>query len=75
MALTMLGSADEALRAYDQAIALNPNSAEAWFNKGVVLVNVQQKYREALAYLEQAERLGSSQANTAIKQCKQALGL
>jgi len=73
MALTMIGQANEALRCYDQAIALRPNSAQAWFNKGVVLVNILRQYKEALPYLEQAERLGAPQATQAIAQCKQML--
>lgn len=72
-ALTVLGKSAEALKCFDQALALNPNSAQAWFNKGVVLVNHLRKYREALPYLEQAERLGASGAADAIQQCRKML--
>jgi tetratricopeptide (TPR) repeat protein/tRNA A-37 threonylcarbamoyl transferase component Bud32 len=75
MSLTVLGRYDEAMKCYDKAIEFEPNSAQAWFNKGVVLVNGYQKYRDALPYLEQAERLGAPQAAAAVAQCKQLLGM
>jgi len=75
MSLVVLSRFEEAMQCFDKAIELNPNSAQAWFNKGVVLVNGYQKYRDALPYLEQAERLGAPQASAAVARCRQLLGL
>lgn len=75
MSLVVLSRFEEAMQCFDKSIELNPNSAQAWFNKGVVLVNGYQKYRDALPYLEQAERLGAPQASAAVAQCRQLLGL
>jgi tetratricopeptide (TPR) repeat protein len=36
-ALSCLGEYDEAIKAYDEAIGLDPNLAGAWYNKGVAL--------------------------------------
>ena len=36
--LTKLNKSDEALKAYDKAIEINPQNADAWNNKGVALI-------------------------------------
>ncbi|MDW8120425.1 MAG: tetratricopeptide repeat protein, partial [Chloroflexota bacterium] len=45
--LARLGRYQEALQAYDEAIALKRKFPEAWFNKGNVLVHLK-RYQEAL---------------------------
>jgi serine/threonine protein kinase len=44
---------EEALTAYDQAIGLNPNSADAYYNKGDALRKLK-RYEEALTAYDQA---------------------
>ena len=33
---TILDQCHEAIRCYDKAIEINPNSADIWYNKGIV---------------------------------------
>ena len=47
---------DEAIKAYDEAIKLDPNFAEAWFNKGNAL-NGQGKYEEAIKIFDEIIKL------------------
>jgi tetratricopeptide (TPR) repeat protein len=65
---------DEALDCYERALALDPNLAPAWFNKGVTLFNAFQRYAEALACFEAAERLEYPPAAEGVALCRQALG-
>ncbi len=41
------GKYDEAIKTFDKAIELNPEDADAWYNKGLVLYH-QGKYDEAI---------------------------
>ena len=50
------GKYDEAIKAYDEAIRLDPNLAEAWNNKGNALYS-QGKYDEAIKAYDEAIRL------------------
>jgi hypothetical protein len=53
---------------------MHPNKRNmAWFNAGAELINGFQRYREAVAYLEKAQRLGIPQAAHAIAFCRQKL--
>jgi len=52
---------DEALRDYDQAIALNPNDATAYYNRGLTYHNLQ-RYDEALRDYDQAIALNPNDA-------------
>jgi Flp pilus assembly protein TadD len=74
VALGALGRTEEELDCYDRALALNPRDEKAWFNKGAVLFNDFQRYREALACFEKAQRLGYPQAAQGIALCRQRLG-
>jgi tetratricopeptide (TPR) repeat protein len=65
---------DEALECYERALALDPNLAPAWFNKGVTLFHAFQRYAEALACFEAAERLEYPPAADGIALCRQELG-
>ena len=47
VALYDQGKIDEAIKAYDEAIVLNPNYTEAWNGKSVALIS-QGKYAEAM---------------------------
>ncbi|WP_229390715.1 tetratricopeptide repeat protein [Methanosarcina sp. DH2] len=38
--LCEIGEEDEAIKAYEQAIKLKPDYAEAWYNKSVVLASI-----------------------------------
>jgi hypothetical protein len=46
---------------------------KAWFLRGMALVNGLQRYREAVPYFEEAERLGSREAKQALTFCQDAL--
>jgi tetratricopeptide (TPR) repeat protein len=61
-ALNNLKRYDEALAAYEQAIRINPNYADAYHNKGEALLKLK-RYDEALAAYEQAIRLDPNYAN------------
>jgi tetratricopeptide (TPR) repeat protein len=74
LTLAELQRSEEALACFDRALALNPRLEQGWFNKGVALVQVFQRYAEALACFEEAERLGNMQAAEAIALCQQELG-
>jgi tetratricopeptide (TPR) repeat protein len=74
LTLAELQRSEEALACFDRALALNPRLEQGWFNKGVALVQVFQRYAEALACFEEAERLGSTQAAEGIALCRQELG-
>jgi tetratricopeptide (TPR) repeat protein len=74
LALADLQRPEEALACFDRALALNPRLEQAWFNKGVALANAFQRYAEALACFEEAERLGNTQAAEGIALCRQELG-
>ncbi len=52
-ALWELDKYEEALQAYDNAIAIKPDDHKAWSNKGVVFVKLE-KYEEALQAYEKA---------------------
>jgi tetratricopeptide (TPR) repeat protein len=61
--LYRLGEYDEAIKAFDEAIRLDPNYAKAWNNKGIVLKN-QGKYDEAIKAFDEAIRLDPTIAAT-----------
>lgn len=73
-ALWALQKPEQALVCYDRAIELDPHDSQAWMNKGAVLVNAFQRYDQALACFEEAQRLGQQQAARVIEQLRQALG-
>jgi tetratricopeptide (TPR) repeat protein len=74
LTLAELLRSEEALTCFDRALALNPSLEQGWFNKGVALANAFQRYAEALACFEEAERLGNTQAAAGIALCRQELG-
>jgi tetratricopeptide (TPR) repeat protein len=43
-----LGQYQEEIQSYDRAIAIDPNNATAWFNKGYALGGDEGKWDEAL---------------------------
>jgi Flp pilus assembly protein TadD len=51
------GKYNEAIKAYDEAIRLDPNLAEAWNNKGIAL-KVLGRTSEAKAAFAKAKELG-----------------
>jgi len=55
-ALDGQGMHDEAIKAYDEAIRLDPKYAVAWYNKGIALRD-QGKYDEAIKAYDEAIRL------------------
>jgi len=74
IALNALGRHEESLRCFDTALEINPRLEQAWFLRGITLVNAFQLYREALPYLEEAERLGLKGAAQALALCRNAVG-
>ena len=55
------GKYNEAIKAYDEAIRLDPKHAAAWNNKGIALNN-QGKYNEAIEAYDEAIRLDPNYA-------------
>ncbi len=51
--LGMQGKYDEAIKAYDEVIQINPNLPAAWINKGTAFNN-QSKYNEAIKAYDEA---------------------
>lgn len=62
VALEKAGKYAEAVKAYDQAIKLNPKYVEAWNNKGVSLFNLG-KYEVSIRVYEQAIKLDPNDAD------------
>ena len=58
-ALIALGRYEEALKAYEQTIKVNPDDAEAWANKGIALGHLG-RYEEALQAFDQAIKIDSN---------------
>ena len=52
-ALNNLNKYDEAIKAYDKAIEINPQNSMAWYNKGNVFTNLN-KYDEAIKAYDKA---------------------
>ena len=50
---------EEAVSAYDQVLALNPDDANAWFNKGHALLKLE-RYKEALSAYDHASPLDAN---------------
>ena len=63
----------EAMDCYAKALEINPCLEQAWYLRGMTLVNVFQSYREAVPYFEQAERLGLKEASRALTACQEAV--
>ena len=74
MALMALGRFEESVICYDKALSINPGLERAWLYKGSALVNGFQRYREALAYFGEAQRLGAREAEQGLALCRQKLG-
>jgi tetratricopeptide (TPR) repeat protein len=70
ISLSALGRIEEALQCYGTAIETGPQLAQAWFLRGATLVNSFQEYREAIPYLEEAERLGIKEAKDVLAICR-----
>ena len=51
--LAKLGKYDEAIKAYDKAIEINPQDSKAWYGKGAVL-GLSSKYNEAIKAFDKA---------------------
>jgi tetratricopeptide (TPR) repeat protein len=62
VALDAQGKYDEALQAFDKAIEINPQLAEAWVAKGVVLM-AQGKYDEAIQAYDKAIEIDPQDVN------------
>jgi len=70
IALSALGKYEDALHCYGTAIEIGPQLGQAWFLRGVTMVNAFQQYREAIPYLEEADRLGVKEAKDALAACR-----
>jgi len=58
VALDDQGKLDDAIKAYDEAIRLDPQDAESWYNKGVALEALDDRETEANAAFAKAKELG-----------------
>jgi serine/threonine protein kinase len=68
-----LGNVEEALTCYDQALKIEKNNAQVWFQKGLLLANKLRQYRDALSCFEQAQRLDHPDAPVEIAYCRELL--
>ena len=50
-----LGKFDEAIKAYDKAIEIDPQHSNAWYNKGLALTKLNRQ-NEAIKAFEKANR-------------------
>ena len=73
IALSSLKRFDEALHSYSTVLELNPQDEQAWFLSGMTMMNAFQQYREAVPYLEEAERLGVKEAKEALAFCMRVI--
>ena len=64
-ALNKQGKYDEAIKAYDEAIRINPQSSGAWSNRGVALVN-QGNYDEATKSFDAALLINPGDKNATL---------
>ncbi len=74
IALGALGRHEESLTCYDHALEINPALEQAWYLKGMTQVNAFQRFREALPFLREAERLGLKEAKQAVALCQSVMG-
>jgi eukaryotic-like serine/threonine-protein kinase len=74
LALGALGRHELALQCYDMVLELKPAVEQAWYLRGVTMINGLHLYREAVPYLEEAERLGVAEAKHALAVCRSAVG-
>jgi len=72
IALSKLSRHGDALQCFGTALEINPQERQAWFLRGITMVNAFRAYREAVPYLEEAERLGVSEAKEALAFCRTA---
>lgn len=72
IALSALKRDQDALQCYGAALEINPREKQAWFLRGITMVNAFRAYREAVPYLEEAERLGVSEAREPLAFCRKA---
>ena len=70
IALSELKRHGDALQCYGASLEINPREKQAWYLRGITMVNAFHAYREAVPYLEEAERLGVSEAKEALAFCR-----
>jgi tetratricopeptide (TPR) repeat protein len=68
-----LGQYQQALQAFDQTIERDPENGKAWLGKGLLLMNTFHRFEEALAALEEAQRLGEQGAEEQILLCRKQM--
>lgn len=68
-----LGRWDEALGYFDEALRLDPSNQQAWFTKGLTLLDELSSPEKALPCFEEAQRLGHPEAATMAGECRRQL--
>lgn len=68
--LVVLRHHERALQVYDQVIRQNPLVRRAWLERGLLLMNIFRRFDEALASLEEAQRLGEEVLEEYIVLCR-----
>jgi serine/threonine protein kinase/Flp pilus assembly protein TadD len=68
-----LGRWDEALASVDEALRLEPEHEQAWFAKGVALLDGLDRSEEALRCFETAQDLGHPDAAEQAERCRELL--
>ncbi len=57
LALYYLGKFEESIKAYDQAIKLDPANADAWFNKGISILDEHRSINESILAFDEVIKI------------------
>jgi tetratricopeptide (TPR) repeat protein len=72
-ALLELGQPESALECYQSILKHRPDDARIWYRKGLAFKELT-RYQDAIQCFEQAQRLGQTEAEGQLEQCRSSLG-